>query len=72
MEKKAEKYEKRQEKANKRANRVLMKQKVNELKQEKAAVKVCKILLLYMFTIFIFARPSETYAKLDAPSSPTK
>ena len=40
MLKKGVKHEKREDKAQKRAERVIMKQNVNDLKEEKTAVKV--------------------------------
>jgi len=53
MTKKSNKHQKQEEKATKKANRVTMKQTVNDLKDEKAAAKVCKKLLLRYDTIFI-------------------
>ena len=54
MMKKGVKHEKRESKAGKRAERVIMKQNVNDLKEEKSAIKVNYIfevnILIYCFS----------------------
>ena len=74
MGKKAEKAKKREAKAEKRAERVIMKQNVNDLKEEKAEIKVkiFKKQIGFFNHTFCVYRQSAPCAKLDVPNSPTR
>ena len=69
MEKKTDKYLKREDKAASAADRVTMKEQINALKEEKAEVKVSWLILVFE-TLKTFISASETRARPPAKHWP--